>query len=83
VITNLDAVEAIAEGNYFLDLIRIILPCVVPALPRDDPLLLAIRALGETRILSSLNVFNDDRFHWLESAISRYGTASEVLVPHD
>ena len=76
--TNLDGVEALAEGNYFLDLIRIILPCALPVLPKGDPLLIAIRALGEIRILSSLSIFNEHRLRWLENANSSYGTASEV-----
>ncbi|KAJ7743894.1 hypothetical protein B0H14DRAFT_3607170 [Mycena olivaceomarginata] len=63
----------INDGQSWLDIEKCILPCVVQLLPKDSPLVHAIRAHLLTRMLMSLHCIADDQIKRKDGYQEEYG----------
>ncbi|KIJ54948.1 hypothetical protein M422DRAFT_153273 [Sphaerobolus stellatus SS14] len=61
-----------ADGNDFRDILKCILPCILNALPKDSPVVHAIRLCGIIRATASLNPISEEQIEYLEKCLPRY-----------
>ncbi|PPQ86075.1 hypothetical protein CVT25_003329, partial [Psilocybe cyanescens] len=66
------ATVSFTDGQSFYDILKCILPCIVQLLPRNSPLVHAIRAYQCYRIMIGLRCMTDRRFKHLEELIGKY-----------
>lgn len=69
-----------STGVYHAQHTQCILPCLVPLLPRNDPLIHCIRAYVKYRVMSSLHATSDHRLATLKLFISKYEAACKVCL---
>ncbi|KII82987.1 hypothetical protein PLICRDRAFT_58595 [Plicaturopsis crispa FD-325 SS-3] len=64
-----------ADGQYHLDTLRCILPCIVQLLPRNDPLVHCLRAYIRFRVMISLRCISEAQIERLKGYIKDYEEA--------
>ncbi|KAJ7760324.1 hypothetical protein B0H14DRAFT_3511124 [Mycena olivaceomarginata] len=69
--TTLDYVE----GNTHLQLLKLIVPCLVHLLPRNSPLIHALRALQQFRMLVGLHCNTESRLKLMDRFVKDYEMA--------
>ncbi|KAJ7729422.1 hypothetical protein B0H14DRAFT_2640427 [Mycena olivaceomarginata] len=70
------------EGNAFLALLECIVPCVVHLLPRNSPLVNALRALQQFRIMVGMDCTLESRLQIMDSFGYDYEKACREVTRH-
>lgn len=69
-----------ADGNWFRDLLKCILPCIVQHLPRNDPLIHCIRAYIKYRMMVGLQCLTETRLATTQQFIANYERRCEAVT---
>ncbi|KAJ6548779.1 hypothetical protein B0H19DRAFT_1299816 [Mycena capillaripes] len=72
-----------SEGQTFLDLLKCIVPCLVHLLPANSPLVNALRALQQFRMLVGIHCLSQSRLALLDAFVREYEIACKGVENKD